>query len=631
MSGSKGEAMRTRAAIWQAFGVVLILMFSAGAAAQTLLCEPSAEVRVALRNLPDANTITGGSQAVRAARIEALRALLERFPRDVFLHQRYQDAVATTEEDRNAIVAEYRRLADSNRGDPLYAYLAARAQVGVRTEDVLPELETLAETMPPARLALVRIYQSPAFTDGEKALEQIEEFMSACPASLEATSMLRSLEPSDFLTETTAKLRLLLAGRSEPELLAQYSTLWSLEFRVRPASEHDTLRGQVAKDLERLRAIDPGRNQAYYSMLQEGYKLLPDNDGIKWVAEQIRTRFPATAYSSVSQQWRNENPYPKKSDPPERRKAFQEDYLKVTGEWVRRWPQQVTTWWSWVSAMDPVEDVAAEDVEAAGEGLLKAVAENPGQMSFYSPRGGSSFSLLVAYLYASKGVRPDRLPDLIRDGLAEIENPVRLGLESDLYPRPPDDSSQDFTKWYAALTVADVWLKTKNAELARPAIDRVRVLADQSKPKVPPDPEDKKQIADQRTFLSRQVDYWSRMGELAELEGRKTDAMTFYQNALLARSSYSTTTSAARDTLGEQARRLWDELGGSTEAWLAWSERTTMFGGALPEALKAGGGPAWEKMEKALPEFELADLLGTKWRLDDFRGKTTLINVWAMT
>lgn len=592
-------------------------------AAQDIPCEPSTTVRQALSGLPKP---TGNAERDRAARIEALRALLRRFPRDVFVHERYQAAASFSNESREAVIGEYRALAAAHPGDPLYAYLAARAAIGARTKEVIPALEASVAAMPPARLALARVYQSAAFKDPKKAQQHVEAFVAACPASLEAAPHLGSLEPSEFLTKATARLRMILDRRRDPESLVRYSTLWSLEFRVKPVVEHDALRAQVARDVKRLRSIDPGTNDTYYATLQEGFKLVSDGEGVKWAASQLALRFPHAAYYAVSQQFRSENPYPKASDPPETRRAGYAAYVKAYQEWVRNWPGQLSAWFGLVNSMSQLDDVAPADVEAAGEGLLKAVADNPGQMYFASTTGGSSFSLLVAHLYATRGVRPDRLPALVQEGLAELGK-ARTGglLESDLYPRPAGDPNREFNEWYGGLTAADVWLKVKDLERARAALGRVSELAAKGVPGGKSDADEAKDLAARKAYFSRQADYWPRMASLAELEGRKLDAMTFYQNALLARSAAGRT-AAGGDTVEKQARSLWAELGGSEEAWAAWSDRSRLLG--APGAA-APGGAEWETKDTALPDFDLSDLSGNRWRQADFKGRTTLVNVWS--
>jgi hypothetical protein len=602
-------------------GVVLLApAFASPARAQVAPCEAPTKVKEALRDLPER---TGDAQADRAARLAALRTLLKRYPNDLFVHVRYQEAANyPTAQDRDAVIAEYRALADKHPKEPVYAYLAARAQIGVNTRQILPQLEALTPRVPSSRLALVGIYQSTNFKDPKKARQQLEGFIKSCPATLSPYDYLRSVEPSEFLTQSTESLRKLLQPRTDPDAVGYYPTLWSLEFRVRPAIEHDAVRKQIAEDLARLRAVVPAMKQNYFWVLTAGYKLANDGEGEKWASEQARIRFPRTAYSSLRDEFLKANPYPKPTDPPEKRKAFYEGYARATADWVRLAPNDAGAWFDRVSALRETDQASPADVEAGGEGLLRAIAKNPNGMSFMSSIGGSSFALVVADLYATKGVRLDRLPDLVRHGIPELELLRMSGMPSDLYPTRDTTASLEQARWYGAVTVADIWLKVKDKDRAREALARVQTLADQSKPKG--DAKDPQFASKQRAYLSRQVTYWRALGDLAQLEGRKIDAITFYQNALLAR--VQPPGGSQKDELGEKARALWKEAGGSNEAWQAWSTRRDLFGQG-PTDLAAGG--RWTKIEKALPEFELADLSGVKWRLADFKGKTTLVGIWA--
>jgi hypothetical protein len=600
-------------------GVVLLApAFVSAARAQVAPCEAPTKVKEALHNLPES---TGDSLADQATRIAALKALLKRYPNDVFVHSRYQDeAMDPTVRERDAVIAEYGALAGKHPKDPVYAYLAARARIDATTKQVVPQLEALTATVPSARLALVRIYQAPNFRDPKMAREHLAAFMKACPTTLSAYQYMRSVEPSDFLTKNTGMLRTLLQSRTDPEAVGYYRTLWSLEFRAKPATEHNALRGQLAEDLKRLHAIDPGRNQTYYYVLEEGYRLANDTEGGRWAAEQVRSRFPRRSYSTARDEFLKTNPYPKPTDATEKRRAFYDAYEKASAEWVKQAPTDVGAWFERVGALHEAEQVSAADVEAAGEGLLRAIAKSPNAMSFMSPVGGSSFALVVADLYAVKGVRIDRLPDLVRQGIPELELLRTMGLPSDLYPPPDTTASLDAARWYGAATIADIWLKVKDKDRARDALTHLQALADQSKPK---DVKDPKYATKQRAYLSRQVTYWREMGDFAQIEGRKIDALTFYQNALLARAEPPA--SSAKDDLGEKARALWKEAGGSNEAWQAWFTRRDLFG----QPAAAGSASMFTKLEKALPDFELADLSGVKWRLADFKGRTTLVGIWA--
>ena len=72
----------------------------------------------------------------------------------------------------------------------------------------------------------------------------------------------------------------------------------------------------------------------------------------------------------------------------------------------------------------------------------------------------------------------------------------------------------------------------------------------------------------------------------------------------------------------DDARKLFLETGGTETAWAVWSQRS---------AAKSltGTDARWERADKPLPAFELADLTGKTWTLKALEGKTVLINVWA--
>ena len=604
------------------FGCLLLIgafAGSAGAQSGSPPCEPSVEVKAALQELPTAP----------AERLAALRSLLSRFPNDPFVHRDYQNlARYPTEKDRDAVIAEYSDLAQKHPNDPMYTYLALRARIGAGTKELLPELEKVAAGYPLARLSLVEIHQASGFKDAKKAREHLEAFMKACPASLEAYGYFRSLEPSDFVRESAAKLRNLLQERTDPESLSSYSTLWSLEFRVRPPSEHEALRQQVAKDLKRLRSIDPGKSRAFLSSLREGYKLVSDSEGQNWATEESKKRFPQRAFGLVYQQWSEQNPYPKQGDPPEKFKAYNAALLKASEEWVRQWPSEISIWYDRIDALRSADKPDPAAVAAAGDGLLAALAKGPPDFSFMDEIGGNSFSLQIAHLYAKNGVRPDRLPDLVEKGIQELDKPRSTGWESDLNPRRAgtgsDDDRRMFLQWYGWSTVADIWIYAKEKDRYREALQRLQSILDKSKPTG--DPKSSEYASKQRDYLFRQKEYWQRMGDLAAVEIRKMDALTFYQNAMLARGKDSQPDNLGKDELAEKTRALWKELGGSNEGWQAWFNRAReLFGQIAPDTT----GMTWTKTDKPMPDFELADMKGAKWRLANLKGKTTLINLWS--
>ena len=193
---------------------------------------------------------------------------------------------------------------------------------------------------------------------------------------------------------------------------------------------------------------------------------------------------------------------------------------------MRTSPNDPGAWFDRLGALREAEHATPAEVEAAGEGLLRAIAKNPNGMSFMSSIGGSSFALVVADLYATKGVRLDRLPDLVRQGIPELELQRTIGMPSDLYPPMDSTASLDQARWYGTATIADIWVKVKDKGRAPDALTHLQTLADQSRPK---DPKDPKYATKQRTYLSRQATYWRAMGDFAQIDGRKIDAITVDQ------------------------------------------------------------------------------------------------------
>jgi hypothetical protein len=596
--------------------LALLLTCAVEAPAQMAPCEAAPAVKQALKIVSD-------KDLSRDAEVAAYGDLLKRYPRDLFIHQRYQDAAKyPMPKEWNAVIDEYRGLAKAHPSDPLFEYLALRAAIGNGTKDLLPALERVSGRVPAAHLSLVQVYQSTAFKDAAKARDHLDAFMAACPATLTPFQYLRSIDTSDFVKASTTRMRQILAKRTDLDAARWYPTLWSLEFRIRPVSEHDQLRKQVAEDVNRLRALN-GTDATFLSALQTGYKQAGDADGEKWATGELAK----LSYYATKALWTKDHPYPKVTDSPEVTQAYYQAHAKASLEWVRKWPNDVMAWFDWVSVLISAKAADRGDVLKAGEGLLDIVAKKPDSMSFGSPIGGTSFSLMVAYLYATHGVAQDRLPELVAQGITDNDAPRAgsVGLDSDLYPRPapPSGASESSFPWYGRLTAADVWIKVRDTARARKTLLDIQARVEAAKPTT--DPKDTTYVGKQRSYLSRQADYWQRMGDVAAIEGHKTDAMTFYQNAVFARPAAPA--AGAKDELGEKARALWTELGGSNEGWQAWFTRRDFLGGA--SATGAAAALTWTPMEKTLPAFELTDLRGATLRLPDFKGKATLVGIWA--
>ena len=613
------HSSKFKPAVVAGLGLTLLLATAARAETESLPCEPSPTVKQALRELPLPSPERGSM----------LETLLERFPGDLFVHRAYQDA-AGFPGGKDLAIVRYRKLAEQHPGDSLYAYLAARALIGVQTKEAITQLESQLSQWPDfpwPHLALVKIYQAPAFRDPNKASQHLEAFLEACPASLEGYGFLRSMEPSEFTRGAAGRLRQLLRNATEPEAARAYSALWALEFRLQPSGEHAALRRQVVDYLKRLRAADPGNSPDYLLALSEGYRLVGDTKNLEWVGKQLRTKFiPNSAGPSYAHgEWKEKNPYPKPGDPPEKHKAHQQALVKATGEWVRKWPESVMGWHYRFTAVLGAEQVTAAVVEDAAEGLLNA-KDKSGRGTF----GILPMELQVAELYAVKGVRPERAAELLAEGITELEQGLRFPSPPDLVPQQglADPKTGHLRlEWVGWRIASDVALKLEDACTARDAVQQMKVLMRKLKPSGEADAKDANAARQQYQHAVRQAAYWERLGSLAEMEGRGMDALVFYQNALVVRPQpRKGMPRRPKDELAEKARVLWKQYGGTNAGWQAWLSRKELGAPAegAPDLLSL-----WTRLEKPLPDFELTDLGGSKWTLDDLKGKVTFANVWA--
>jgi len=115
--------------------------------------------------------------------------------------------------------------------------------------------------------------------------------------------------------------------------------------------------------------------------------------------------------------------------------------------------------------------------------------------------------------------------------------------------------------------------------------------------------------------------YWLDRARLAVAEGRKQDALTYYQEALATRAEApSWDEGKLSDDVMDESRALWKEMGGTETAFAVWSKRA---------AAAAAEQAQWEKATKTLPDFQLSDLSGKTWTLATLKGKVVLINLWA--
>jgi thiol-disulfide isomerase/thioredoxin len=126
--------------------------------------------------------------------------------------------------------------------------------------------------------------------------------------------------------------------------------------------------------------------------------------------------------------------------------------------------------------------------------------------------------------------------------------------------------------------------------------------------------------------------YHEARAQLAQAEGRKLDALVYYQTILRAKPSSGEVdySKMSEDpTIIAKADELWRQLGGTADTWQMWQTPQTPSASPSIDSLIFPADNNWLSTSHALIDFTLPDRNRRKWTLADIKGKTTFINVWA--
>jgi thiol-disulfide isomerase/thioredoxin/tetratricopeptide (TPR) repeat protein len=606
------------------FLLLFVCAIVARAQAPVYPCEAPAAVRQELLRLEFPNDAAMTAEERYAKRQAILSALLERYPDDLFVQTGYQDFMRrrqyVTGVGIDSLITEYQALLAKHPERPEYLYLYGRALLHVRTAEAQTYLEKALVRAPNfawPHLELVKIYESSRFRDPAKVEAHLEAFMKTCPGSLEPYGYFRGVEDKVLLRQSLAHLKKLLEGRTDDDALDAHTTLWDLEFRLAPTSEYAPARERVAADVARLRALNRIESLDWFDVLHYGYKTLGDDQGQKWVADQLLVHFPQSQVTvrHVMDRWQQENPRPKEGSAPDQLEAYNRAQVHATDDWIERWPNAPGPRVVRFHAMTDLKDVSPVDLEAAAEGYMAAMEKNQDIISTKP-----SAPMQVAQEYLKRGIQLAGVPELVEHGLSQSLELIQREPRSDM--DPPEESKRNaanwtyFIRWDALTTLANAYLKLNQPEKAREALFQVEAFLGENKASR------SATEGGRRAYLDQTRTYWEMMASVAEAQGGKLDALAYYQNALSFPHQHSGLDKKDDDP-AKAARLLWRSLGGTEEGWLAWVTEHA------PPTSAGTGEIAWEKPDKPLPDFNLSDLAGRSWRLPDLKGKVTFVNVWT--
>jgi thiol-disulfide isomerase/thioredoxin/tetratricopeptide (TPR) repeat protein len=447
-----------------------------------------------------------------------------------------------------------------------------------------------------------------------KLAANMRAYRSLCPANADA---FRYLSRITDRTETQAfaeQLRTLLEHASAPPDLTRYADLWAAEFRSAPPTEFDALRDRVRGDLKRLEPLAQGDRALLYTVAK-GYELTGQTEAAhRAVLEAQRRSDPAEAAYLA---WQEQHPYSARPRSPEELRTYREAHRKAAEEWAAKWPDSRMSWSEMLlTASTP------EQASQAGEKVIQLAAEDP------EPQRRASSYGNVARVWLKYGVRSKDVPALAEQALRELDR-----TESAAGPLVVESNSEVQSALNRANQRFGFWNTLLDAGLHLGDIDRaaripkdmqVWLAAHPIKPETPPNVVG---------FYPRWEGFVNvAQGKVAEAQGRKADAIAYYQRVLIGPAKqYPGNMILAR------AQALWKEMGGTDEGWLAWSKpvesssiesKPIARAAALP-SVPAEGAPGWMKVDRSFADLNLSDLTGKIWTVADLQGKTTMIDVWA--
>jgi thiol-disulfide isomerase/thioredoxin len=583
-------------------------------------CEPSADLKAEFKKVTKVNDEDLPYKQRRARQTAMLQALLKKYPDNFHLQKRYQnDRRGSLFVDRAALLADYRALMEKSPNDPGAAYLYARLLVGQKTKEAIEQAEKLIQSRPNfpwSYLQLAEIYNYPNFRDAAKSKEYLKQWMTKCPAAMDGFSLLSRGSDKELMAEAAQRLRVRLEAATTSDDLAYWDDLWTLSFKLKPVPEHPQVRQQIAEDLKRLRAQNLNSKE-WLLALQAGYKQAGDKENLRWAEDEMLRLLPKseTARRLVQTRWRAANPYPKPEDPPEKKQAYYQAAVQITTEWLKQWPNDESTWTERLHALGELEGSSNAEIEAAYDGYAKAHEQE-----------GYSFSIppvevSVARLYLKRSMRLEQVPVLLQTGVGEIERFEAGRTRDDVYPREEgsEGGNLKYVRWQSWPLLAEAHARLKQPDKAREVLAQMADALKKEKPS------DKAKESLKAGYANYQSTYWQTTAKVADIEQHKLDALTAYQTALAFRPKAAAPKPGKKDELSDSAQRLWKELGGTEQGWQAYLARNEASK-SMTEVVAAA---TWDAKNTPLPDFELVDLQGRKWKLADLKGKTAFINLWA--
>jgi len=570
-------------------------------------CEPPRELRIAMREQLDPKKFEGMKTYERMARrVEIIHALMEEFPREVYpAHDLIWYAWYGDLDLLPALQQRFKIREKANPSDPLAVYWSAYSLFWDDAPEAIRKFQRareLAPDFPWPYLGLAGLYARGKTRDPKAMSENIAAFFKLCPSSTDAEAQrwLAAEGNQDRMAKVAVAIRARLHDETEPAVLQSYETLWALEFRSLPPTEHEALRRRVSDDLQHLEKVVPAPDAEFQAFLISGYKQSSATaESIRAKEDRLLKEFPhsSEALRVTQNRWDSSHKEPEDQGDTAAWERYDRQYREAMKGWIEQFTgDYYLSHYGWKELVDRDGPLSEKDVLALFESDVRQVEAGEYLGLWSLP--------VLTQLFLKHNLRPEVAMATIAKA-RWLEEQERMRDKRDTN-RSADDIAEseiqlDMEKRYIVAQTLTAARRLKRPE-----------LVEQLRPEITTPP----------TISKLAWVYWLCRARLAILDGHNADALAYYQ---LASRTNPVKPQMRRgkfwDDDGDETRTLWKEMGGTDEAWQAWRKQPVTSQETTEEF--------WTKRNKPLPEFALADMTGKSWQLKDLAGRTTLITVWA--
>jgi thiol-disulfide isomerase/thioredoxin len=599
--------------------VVLLAVLAPSPAAIQTGCEaapPTVRVLDALRAPADATQSTAEHKTEQLA---ALRRALVAAPRDVHLHEAYQRLrLQGPDADRAGLVSEYEALLVKNPRDPLFLYLAARAEVGFKTKDAIAKLRDsveLAPSFPFSHLLLAEIFSSTAYAQPSDAAAHLDAFADACPNSVRAFNGLRWSKDVELIKRTAARIRRAVANRTDTEAVEAYPVLWALEEATERSDHQEENRSRLKRDIDRLFTPAFARTVAWMETLAAVWFVDDSLDQSDRARVELANRYPSSRVAVQVKVAAAAGTLARDTSPEAAAATFRRRWKAALAQ-VPSFPRN--QWLASAAARAVIWDATAtaDELAAAVAPFVRVLAQQPDESTESPP-----LPALVATRLVARGAAFGEAIALGLAGLTAADAATSPNRVDDLIGRTSKQLGDTRAAWYlyTYYPLGEAYARLGRLAEARDVLLKYEELLEHRRPPATAP------SADRMRFGEDEARFWQLRGILAESENHLADALVAYRNAIAAYPPRRPN-GDRRDEAMSAAQKIWKQLGGTSQGWSDWAKTAPLVNF---NAGAGGTGSAWGRLAAASPNLVLADTLGNAWQPKDLAAKTVFVTMWA--